>query len=35
MPLDGGRAVAAIHPDVWIAGAVGMALLLLSSRARS
>jgi len=28
-PLDGGRAAAAIHPYVWLAGAVGMALLFL------
>ena len=28
-PLDGGRAAAAIHPYVWLAGAVGMVLLFL------
>jgi Zn-dependent protease len=28
-PLDGGRAAAAIHPYVWLAGAVGMLLLFL------
>jgi len=27
VPLDGGRAVAALHPSVWIAGLVGLAAL--------
>ena len=27
VPLDGGRAVAALHPAVWIAGLVGLAVL--------
>jgi len=29
VPLDGGRAMAAIHPTVWIAGIAGLAALLL------
>jgi Zn-dependent protease len=27
VPLDGGRAVAALHPSVWLAGLVGLAVL--------
>ena len=27
MPLDGGRAVAALHPAIWIAGLAGLAVL--------
>jgi Zn-dependent protease len=29
VPLDGGRAMAAIHPALWIAGIVGLAALLI------
>jgi Zn-dependent protease len=28
VPLDGGRAVAALHPALWLAGLVGLALLM-------
>jgi Zn-dependent protease len=31
VPLDGGRAMAAIHPALWIAGIVGLAALLIVS----
>jgi Zn-dependent protease len=31
VPLDGGRAVAAIHPALWIAGIAGLAALLIVS----
>jgi Zn-dependent protease len=31
VPLDGGRAMAAIHPSLWIAGIAGLALLLVFS----
>jgi Zn-dependent protease len=31
VPLDGGRAMAAIHPSLWIAGLVGLAALLVVS----
>jgi Zn-dependent protease len=31
VPLDGGRAMAAIHPSLWIAGIVGLAVLLVFS----
>jgi Zn-dependent protease len=31
VPLDGGRAMAAIHPSLWIAGIVGLAALLIVS----
>ena len=30
-PLDGGRAMAAVHPSLWIAGLVGLAALLIVS----
>ena len=30
VPLDGGRAVAALHPALWIAGLAGLAGLLIS-----
>ena len=31
VPLDGGRAMAAIHPSLWIAGIAGLAVLLVFS----
>ena len=31
VPLDGGRAMAAIHPSLWIAGLAGLAVLLVFS----
>jgi Zn-dependent protease len=31
VPLDGGRAMAAIHPALWIAGLAGLAALLVFS----
>ena len=31
VPLDGGRAMAAVHPALWIAGLVGLAALLIVS----
>ena len=31
VPLDGGRAMAAIHPSLWIAGIAGLAALLVFS----
>ncbi len=31
VPLDGGRAMAAVHPSLWIAGIAGLAVLLVVS----
>ena len=31
VPLDGGRAMAAVHPSLWIAGIAGLAVLLVFS----
>ena len=35
VPLDGGRAVAALHPAIWLVGLVGLVALRFCGRARS